>query len=118
VVFVVIQSGVWGLELESIIRDPRFEGWLVNKLLGWLSERGVRLPEFVMCELQVVSGGVRFRLLEVVEAEDDWGEVRVFYEASFSERDIEYFYREYLEERAARLKPPRYEGSPLQELQC
>jgi hypothetical protein len=107
-----------GVGLERLVGDYRFEGWLVNKLLGLLSERGVRLPEFVTCELQVVSGGVRFRLLEVVEAEDDWGEVRVFYEASFSERAIEYFYREYLEERAARLKPPpRYEGSPLQELQ-
>jgi len=107
------------LELERLVRDYRFEGWLVNKLLGLLSERGVRLPEFVTCELQVVSGGVRFRLLEVAEAEDgDWGEVRVFYEASFSPQEIEFFYREYLEERSARLKPsPRYEGSPLQELQ-
>jgi hypothetical protein len=103
--------------LERLVGDYRFEGWLVNRVLGWLSERGVRLPEFVTCELQVVSGGVRFRLLEVVEAEDDWGVVGVLYETSFSERDIEYFYREYLEERAARLKPPRYEGSPLQELQ-
>jgi hypothetical protein len=93
------------LELERLVRDYRFEGWLVNKLLGLLSERGVRLPEFVTCELTPTSEGVRFRLLEVVEAEDDWGEVRVFYEASFSERDIEYFYREYLEERAARLGP-------------
>jgi hypothetical protein len=88
------------------VGDYRFEGWLVNKLLGWLSERGVRLPEFVMCELQVVSGGVRFRLLEVVEAEDDWGEVRVFYEASFSHQEIEYLYREYLEERVVRLQAP------------
>jgi hypothetical protein len=107
-----------GVVVESVIGDCGFEGWLVNRVLGWLSRRGVRLPEFVMCDLQLVSAGVRFRLLEVVEAEDDWGEVRVFYEPSFSERAIEYFYREYLEERAAKLKPPpRYEGSPLQELQ-
>jgi hypothetical protein len=72
------------VELERLVRDYRFEGWLVNKLLGLLSERGARLPEFIMCELTPASEGVRFRLLEVVEAEDDWGEVRVFYEASFS----------------------------------
>ena len=92
--------------MERLLGDYRFEGWLVNKLLGWLRERGVRFSEFVTCELQVVSGGVRFRLLEVVETEDgDWGVVRVLYESSFSERDIEYFYREYLEERSARLGP-------------
>jgi hypothetical protein len=84
---------------------------------GWLSARGVRLPEYVMCELQPVLGGVRLRLHEVVELEyGDFGVVGIFYEASFSERALEYLYREYLEERAARLKPPRYEGSPLQEL--
>jgi len=104
--------------VEAVIGDYGFEGWLVNKVVGWLSARGFRLPEFIMCELTPTSEGVRFRLLEVVEAEDDWGEVRVFYEASFSPQEIEFFYREYLEERSARLKPsPRYEGSPLQELQ-
>jgi hypothetical protein len=92
------------LELESIIRDPRFESWLVNKVAGWLSARGVRLPEFVMCELQVVSGGVRFRLLEVVELEDgDYGVVGVLYEANYSHQEMLYLYREYLEERVARL---------------
>ena len=70
--------------VEAVIGDPGFENWLVNKVLGWLRERGFRLPEFIMCELTPASEGVRFRLLEVVEAEDDWGEVRVFYEASFS----------------------------------
>jgi hypothetical protein len=95
------------LELESIIRDPRFESWLVNKVAGWLSARGVRLPEFVMCELQVVSGGVRFRLLEVVELEDgDYGVVGVLYEANYGHQEMLYLYREYLEERAARLDHP------------
>jgi hypothetical protein len=95
------------LELESIIRDPRFESWLVNRVAGWLAERGVRLPEFIMCELQHVQGGVRFRLHEVVELGDgDWVAVGVLYEASFSHQEIEYLYREYLEERAVRLQAP------------
>jgi hypothetical protein len=95
------------LELESIIRDPRFEGWLVNKVAGWLSARGVRLPEYVMCELTPTSEGVRLRLHEVVELGDgDWVAVGVFYEVSFSHQEIEYLYREYLEERVVRLQAP------------
>jgi hypothetical protein len=65
VVFCSIEYWVWGL--ESVIGDPGFENWLVNRVLGWLSERGVRLPEFIVSELQLVSDGVRLRLLEVVE---------------------------------------------------
>jgi hypothetical protein len=93
--------------LESIIRDPSFEGWLVNKVAGWLSARGVRLPEYVMCELTPTSEGVRLRLHEVVELGDgDWVAVGVFYEVSFSHQEIEYLYREYLEERVVRLQAP------------
>ena len=92
--------------MERLVRDYRFEGWLVNKLLGMLSERGVRLPEFIMCELTPTSGGVRLRLHEVVELEDgDWVAVGVLYEASFSHQELEFFYREYLEERAASQAP-------------
>jgi hypothetical protein len=105
--------------LEFVIGDAGFENWLVNRVLGWLSERGFRLPEFVVCELQLVSDGVRLRLLEVAETEDgDYGVVGVLYESNYSHQEMLYLYGEYLEERAARLRPPpRYEGSPLQEIQ-
>jgi hypothetical protein len=97
---------VWVVSVEAAIRDRGFESWLVNRVAGWLSARGVRLPEFIMCEMQLVPGGVRFRLHEVVETGDgDWVAVGVLYEASFSHQEIEYLYREYLEERAARLDP-------------
>ena len=95
------------MELERLVRDYRFEGWLVNKVAGWLSSRGVRLPEYVMCELQPVQGGVRFSLHEVVElGGGDWVAVGVFCEVSFSHQELEFLYREYLEERAVRLQAP------------
>jgi hypothetical protein len=86
---------VWGLEF--VIGDAGFENWLVNRVLGWLSERGFRLPEFVVCELQLVSDGVRLRLLEVAETEDgDYGVVGVLYESNYSHQEMLYLYREYL----------------------
>jgi hypothetical protein len=92
--------------VEAAIGDPGFENWLVNKVLGWLRERGFRLPEYVVSEIQPVQGGVRLRLHEVVELGDgDWVAVGVLYEVSFSHQELEYLYREYLEERAANQAP-------------
>jgi len=92
--------------VEAVIGDPGFENWLVNKVLGWLSARGFRLPEFIVSELCPTRDGVRLRLHEVVETGDgDWVAVGVLYEASFSHQELEFLYREYLEERAARLDP-------------
>ena len=92
------------MAVEAVIGDPGFENWLVNKVLGWLSARGVRLPEFIMSELCPTSDGVRLRLHEVVElGGGDWVAVGVFYEVSFSHQELEFFYRGYLEERVARL---------------
>jgi hypothetical protein len=93
--------------VEAAMGDYGFENWLVNKVVGWLSARGFRLPEYVMCELTPTSEGVRLRLHEVVELGDgDWVAVGVFYEVSFSHQELEFLYREYLEERAVRLQAP------------
>jgi hypothetical protein len=92
-----------GVVVEAVIGDYGFENRLVNKVLGWLSERGARLPEYVMSELRPTRDGVRLRLLEVAETEDeDYGVAGILYEVSFSHQEIEYLYREYLEERSAR----------------
>ena len=42
-----------------------------------------------------------------MELEDGgWGVVGVLYEVSFSHQELEFLYREYLEERAVRLQAP------------
>ena len=89
----------------EILRDPGFEGWLVDRILNDLARRGVRLPEYVACELKPVSGGVRVRLIEVVELEDgDYGETGVFYEVHFNHHEVKYLYEEYRAERAKAIR--------------
>jgi hypothetical protein len=91
----------FSVSLEDILGDPGFENWLVNRVLNELAMRGVRLPEYVVCELKRVSDGIRMRLIEVVELEDgDYGETGVFYEVNFNHHEMKYLYDEYRAEKA------------------
>jgi hypothetical protein len=93
------------MSVSEILRDPGFEGWLVDRILNDLARRGVRLPEYVACELKPVSDGVRMRLIEFVELDDGYyGEIGVFYEVSFNHQEIKYLYEEYRAEKARAIR--------------
>jgi hypothetical protein len=91
----------FGVSLEDILGDPGFENWLVNRVLSRLADRGVRLPEYVECELKRTSDGVRLKLVKVAELKGGgYGEAGLFHEENYSPQEMLYLYEEYKAEKS------------------